>query len=604
MKVCLMKTAERGFDQVQKGTNAGFTLLEILVTLVVLSSMLVGVAYLIGRSSEDTKASVTAAHMRVIGEAAIAYIKDNKATIEAVANPNNPYVIPVTDQAGNNGLTNKGYLDQSYNSINPYGHTVCVLVLKPAGSANLFAMVATTGGNQIDDEVQLAGLSSQIGVGGGAIYESSFGVVPPAEVQTTIQGAMGTWSMNLADATQAGSFFDDAPINNMNCDGSAGNTPTSLAWGHPFMALWLTELALGGGTAGDFLYRDAQADPGWNTMTTPILIDNDVDRENRTACGNDSLGNPIGLGAITAEQSNTNPDRNTRFVMSCVDVDGAGTLEWRYAGARYWGDSAPNYNALGNCSPLNDWQTRVTEDTYRAYTCDGGTNTWRALAVDQNGNLTVPGNLTVGGDATVTGDLTTAGNTTLGDAAGDEIKLTGKLFLESPVNVGGGCDVNTFARDAVSGQLLYCDPLTLLWSVRGGLDYDKFSFVTYQQITGPQGAVDYVVVNQPMTCPPGTAATLMYGGGFNIDQIGGTADEDIRIYYQLFVDGVPVDQLNIGSSANATSDVDDQGIPFSDIYVFSCPNGDGLVDISFAGVNRQNNKISYIRNPWAVLFYK
>lgn len=587
----------------------GFTLLEVLVALVIFSAVLVGVAQLTDRTTSETKASVAAAHMRVIGEAAIAYIKQNETTgvnLRANTNATNPFVITVEDLQN---AANGGFLDPSYGATNPYGHGVCVLVVKPNAASNrLFAMVVASGGVAIDDELQLASLASQLGVGGGAIYQDSIGVVPQATVQDVIQGAGGTWQVNLAAAP--GNAFRQASINNVPC---ANGNAHAVTFGHPFMALWLTELALGGGATGDYLYRDAQVgNEGWNTMNTPIIMETNASVAEGGLCGT-TASNP--LGAIAR-------DTTLGVVLSCVDTnaDGLGDT-WRRAGSRFWGDPADTFGALGTCDASNERQTRVVRNPSvgtgpRAYTCDG-INTWLPLAVADDGSLTVPGALDVTGNADIGGNLNVDGNTILGDGVGsDQTDVFGELFLRTAQTKGQSCPGQSYGRENLTDRLLYCNPVTNTWADLAS----SGSIVAYTyRDTGPDIMVfnlnrppnpgpfrnSYNYINTPsISCQGRTLATVLYGLNFYVDQSWGDSGfgrhrEDVMAESFFYVNGVNVDRLEVGGNVRSGYEIVGQGIPFSSMVEASCV-GD-QISLSATIAHTEIEKVFSIRNAWVTV---
>jgi type II secretory pathway pseudopilin PulG len=222
--------------------QAGLTLLEVILSLTIISSGTVGLNMIADRFSDDTKNTVTASQMRVFGEAAKAYIKDNYAAVQAVATATTPALIDVPT------LIAAGNLPSGFLATNAFRQSMCALVLEPSAN-RLQAMVVSEGGINIDD-LSMGNIASVIGGSGGAVYASDAAV---------IRGAIGGWSIPT-------STFDNL-VNNVNkkCDGAAGNV--RLVAGHPAMALWFEN----GDTSSAFLARDAvPGRPELNAMNTPI----------------------------------------------------------------------------------------------------------------------------------------------------------------------------------------------------------------------------------------------------------------------------------------------------------------------------------------------
>lgn len=376
----------------------GLTLIEILVSLGILASVTAGVVALMNQQSEDTRAAVTALHLKTVGDAANAYIKDNYAAITGIATATQPALIRVSD------LIAGGVLNAGYSVANPRSQDTCVLVLEPSPN-KLEAMVVTEGGDTIDD-LTLGQIAATVGAAGGGIYSTA---------TTTFRGTMGGWSTPIGN-------FANANHLNQKCNGTAGTI--TLAAGHPAMALWFAD----GDSVSATLYRDAvPGNPTLNTMNTPILMG---------AGTVQTVGDPCGTtGAL-----GRNADGG---VVSCVSG------QWKLAGgSAYWGDPVSQAVAMPPCTATNANETRVrfgyaTAPTRRLFTCDG--TAWQAVGVDDAGNMIVPGNITA------TGDIVSSANV----IASNTLKIT--TSGPSP-SEGGNCStygVGAMARDA-SGNLYIC----------------------------------------------------------------------------------------------------------------------------------------------------
>lgn len=227
-----------------KTSQRGLTLLEVIVSLAILSSASMGLYAVADQFSNDTKVTVAASQVRAFGDAARAYIKDNYASIQAVATPTTPALIDVPT------LIAAGNLTTGFLSTNAYGQSMCALVLEPTAN-RLQAMVVSEGGQTVDD-LSLGSMAAVVGGSGGGTYASD---------PSTIRGAVGGWA--IATAT-----FDNL-VNNVNrkCDGTAGNV--RVAAGRPAMALWFEN----GDTSSAFLARDPiPGRPELNQMNTPIVM--------------------------------------------------------------------------------------------------------------------------------------------------------------------------------------------------------------------------------------------------------------------------------------------------------------------------------------------
>lgn len=392
----------------------GVTLVELLVALLIMSTVVVGAQRLIDQYLNDTTSAVTAQHMSTVGQAAQSYIKDNYAAVSAVATATTPALIKIST------LVTAGYLANGFTATNAHGQTVCVLVLEPtAGQLN--ALVVAEGGTAIDD-LTLGGVASVLGAAGGGVYASD---------PTNLRGAMGGW------ATPIGNFAN-ANASGQKCNGTAGTV--SITAGHPVMALWFN----GGDVTAGFLYRNSvPGHPELNQMNTALDMNGNAINNAATV----QLNTVVTSGAACTTNGVVARDANGA-VMSCQGG------QWKSQGSAYWQDPVANYASLPACNAGIAWQTRVVQTPGvgsgpRAYTCNGAS--WQALAVDNNGNLTVAGTLTAA-NATVSGTATLD-------------TLAGNLTISTTATEGSACSPNgRIARDA-NGLLLSCQ--SGVWKKQG-----------------------------------------------------------------------------------------------------------------------------------------
>ncbi|WP_371436132.1 shufflon system plasmid conjugative transfer pilus tip adhesin PilV [Polaromonas sp.] len=361
------------FTTSRRKREQGFTLLEVIVSLGIISAATIGMNMIASRYSDDTKLTIAASQTRTFGEAAKAYIKDNYAAIQAVATPTAPAMVDVPT------LIASGHLTTGFMSTNAFGQSLCALVLEPTAN-RLQAMVVAEGGTAIDD-LSLGSLAAIVGGSGGGTYSSD---------ATVIRGAVGGWA--IATAT-----FDNL-VNNVTrkCDGTAGNV--RVAAGTPAMALWFEN----GDTSSAFLARDAvPGRPELNAMNTPIVM-------NSVQVANDACST---LGAIARS--------STGAVLSCQSG------LWKTQGSSFWEDPVASFAALPTCNAAVAWQTRVVQTPTvgtgpRAYTCTG--TAWTALAVNDSGNITIAGIATAGkvllSDTVVQGSACSPNGLLSKDAAG------------------------------------------------------------------------------------------------------------------------------------------------------------------------------------------
>ena len=138
-----------------------------------------------------------------------------------------------------------------------------------------------------------------------------------------------------------------------------------------------------------FLWRVPAPTTAGNTMDTPLIMG--AVETPGTGCANTGAIAQDGTGALVSCQSGT----------------------WTAVGGGHWRAPVATYAALP-ASGNQDGDVRLTLDTDRAFAWNGGS--WVALAVDQNGDLTVPRHLTAenGGVSTST-SCSGQGSLTAGD---------------------------------------------------------------------------------------------------------------------------------------------------------------------------------------------
>ncbi|MDP2449569.1 shufflon system plasmid conjugative transfer pilus tip adhesin PilV [Polaromonas sp.] len=399
--------------------QAGITLVEVVASLAIIAAASVGLVVMSDLYAEDAKASVTAGQVRSFGNAAQSYIKDNYAAVQAVATDTAPAMIDAAT------LVAAGALPSDFATRNSFGQTMCVLVLEPT-AGRLQALVVSEGGRSIDD-LSLGGIATMIGGSGGAVYETD-----PA----VIRGASGGWQVPAA-------AFDDRTNNiGRRCDGTGGNV--RLAAGTPVMALWFEN----GATSTAFLSRDAvPGRPELNEMNTPLVL-------NSIQIVGDACTR---LGAVARSAAGG--------VLSCQ----GGT--WKSQGSSFWDDPVATFAALPACDAAALNQTRIVGTPTvgsgpRAFTCNG--TTWTALAVDDNGNISLAG-----------------------------VATAGKVQLTDTVIVGAACsNTGQLSRDSL-GEALSCQGGT--WKRQGikpSLSVLAAS-VPAETLSGCYGTAGYVNVTTP-----------------------------------------------------------------------------------------------------------
>ena len=403
--------------------SSGFSLLEVMASVVALAAVVVGVSVLTQQSADEARGVLVAQHIRTIAGATESYLQKNYETIVGLASADHPVIISVDK------LITDGHLPGGFSATTPQGQTVCAVVRKTSDNKLQPLVVAETpSGNSGYDDVTLAQIVTQLGAGGGGVYARD--VTADRDV---IRGAMGGWVLEGADKEA----FEAADAQGGTC--AEGGTASSVAFlsGTPTYALWLQDDTSLDAT----LYRDAvPGRPSLNTMNTPILMGDNTVRTAQDSCGKLADGvADVPAGALA---------RDTDGRMLSCQVKG-GVRTWQAQGSLYWGDPVQAFADLGTCDAASDGVTRVVKSgnagipgntAPRAYTCKG--TTWIALGLDDNGDLRVPGDVAVGDDMTI-GDSLSAADVTVRDdlTVNDAVTIHGTIAVTGKATLSGGMDV-------------------------------------------------------------------------------------------------------------------------------------------------------------------
>ncbi len=370
----------------------GTTIIEILAAVAIGSTMLIGLSEMIDTSLEDTKGQQASLHQARIAEAARKYISANyKALKDAAYDPAIVVAVSVTD------LIDQNFLTAGFSLNNVYGQTTCILVSQPVpSSGKLEALVVTGGGDPIPDR-NIGVIAAHSGEGGGYIA---------AATPATAQGS--SWSVSTA------------AYQNVDCADAPGVpvlTGTAIDSGH-----LVSNLFYDGPGYTDFLYRYAvDGRPDLNKMHTPIKMTEDAIVSEGAACGTHA--------AIASD--------NARNLLRC----GSNGL---WTQLTPWKNPVADYAALGNL-PADQkaaGDVRMILDQKRAFMYDGAN--WAALAVDQDGNLTIENNVNVGKDV----------NALSGWVNGMQVYgqngVTGAhMFLETQRDAGQECRIPVMTPDGL-----------------------------------------------------------------------------------------------------------------------------------------------------------
>lgn len=379
----------------------GITLVEVIGAIAIASIMLLGISTAMDNVVEDSKGQQASLYQSQVTAAARKYMAANYAQLVTDTASGATVAVPVA------ALQTGSFLSGSFASANAYGQVACILVRKNASAsppAKLDAMVVTYGG-QAMPEKDIPQVALNAGVEGGYISKRS-----PAMAQ----GA--AWQI------------DTTPYRGVACgSGAAVLSGNAVDGGHLASALFYDGP---GQLSTDFVYRDAvPGHPELNQMNTPLLMAQDALVTKGAECGSSP--------ALAI-------DSTSRGMLVC----GADGL-WKDAAPSSWKDPVANYTDLP-ASGNQRGDVRIVTGLSRAFSYDG--SNWVALAVDQNGNLSVPGSLTVGQNVTAQNNIT-AGNTVQANSVygvtsvrggylkSDNFTETGEINLFHYKHAGDACNI-------------------------------------------------------------------------------------------------------------------------------------------------------------------
>lgn len=333
-----------------KSRQRGTSLIEIIGALAIGSIMLAGLTAVIDASLEDAEGQQAALYQSQVVAAARKYIAVHYTDLIA-ATPTAASVAAVPIDT----LKTESFLPAGFSTQNAFLQSTCILVRQPtAGSGKLDALIATFGGSAIADK-NIPAVAANAGQGSGYI---------PASDPTTARGA--SWSM-VTTAYRSVPCAGGGPSVLTGAATDGGHLVSNLFYDGP------------GNVSTDFLYRkDVPGRPELNQMNTPIHM-------------------VPGTNAEAVEGSTTDPRCMAAGDTGKIAVDAAGHVlscqsgTWKRQGSGYWKDPVATYAALP-ASGNDHGDVRMVLALNRAFTWTGAA--WTALAVDQNGNLSVPARLT------------------------------------------------------------------------------------------------------------------------------------------------------------------------------------------------------------------
>lgn len=315
----------------------GFSLIEVLGALALVAIVSTGAVAMIDAALEDTRAQHAGRHQSKMTEASERYMRENYAALLSATGAG-PVAVPVSALAN--------LLPDGFQPSNAYGQTPCLRVVQPA-PGRLNALIVGEGGESIPTK-RMAYVAVHAGPGGGQIA---------ADNPNVALGAFGSWQVAVD---------------------SYGTAPCGAAAGGPASNRLASALFFDGpSSAGtDYLYRnEVPGHPELNALEVPLAMrGRAVVVENDTTHPLCNVADPLSPGRIAVGADGV--------LLTCQD--GA----WRRQGSAFWKDPVPDFAALP-ASGNNVGEVRMTQDTSRAYAWNGVA--WQALAVDQNGNFSVPG---------------------------------------------------------------------------------------------------------------------------------------------------------------------------------------------------------------------
>ncbi|WP_260433684.1 prepilin-type N-terminal cleavage/methylation domain-containing protein [Burkholderia sp. Bp8998] len=320
----------------------GFTIIELLATLAIVSAVTAGIIAMIGTSLEDARGQQTAHYQSQLAQAAAQLIEQNAVALAAAVTPDKPVVIKLRGAP----YQLASFLPDGVGEQNAYGQTPCLLLYASAGG-QLQGLLVTEGGTPVPD-AQLGYIAANAGAGGGSIPAANNGTGAAI-------GAYGSWRIAVPN-----------PAN-------AACSSTKTGTGHLASEIFPDT---GNGQTADFLYRvGVPGNPAANAMQVPIVLAQQIDYAPCTAAA----------GAIAADAGSN--------VVTCRNG------QWVPVGSRHWRDPVASASDLGDTSTVPDpriGDVAMTTNTGRAYTFNG--TAWQALAVDEQGNLAL-GNQQAQGNA-------------------------------------------------------------------------------------------------------------------------------------------------------------------------------------------------------------
>ncbi|WP_028641874.1 shufflon system plasmid conjugative transfer pilus tip adhesin PilV [Novosphingobium acidiphilum] len=171
---------------IEQSRQAGFTVIEAMLSLVLLVIATIGIVYMLNTTAASQKLSGVANQIQQLRAATDQYVAKNFTTLQTSA-ASGPISIPVST------LISAGYLQNSFPATNAYGQTFRIYLDAPSANG-LETLVTTTGGTP---------LSATQGGSVAIMLKSQGGYVPVGS--NTANGTHGAWQVNLSAIVPASS---------------------------------------------------------------------------------------------------------------------------------------------------------------------------------------------------------------------------------------------------------------------------------------------------------------------------------------------------------------------------------------------------------------
>lgn len=209
--------------------SRGTTLLEALLTAGITAFVLILATGALLRGLDDVRDQTAAQHFKTVQNAAVAFLTDNYAALQA-----NPRAITMAELSNNSQ-----YLPASFANTNPYGDSYTIQVTRNPTSPDILELAVYTiqqGGRTNRVNVRAPSIAARIGPEAGAVVTVGG--------TTSVQGTYGGWA--IADPTT------------FNINTQAGQVVSLQAFDER-------------GLIGDYLQRTANAtNPSANRMDTNL----------------------------------------------------------------------------------------------------------------------------------------------------------------------------------------------------------------------------------------------------------------------------------------------------------------------------------------------